>query len=95
MASELGLNARVTVGAGHDSLSQDSLNQDSVLDQDSVDLAANPITLSDTPVSYRRRPPRLGQHADEVRAWLNNLPETESPQHHSSNNNNQPLGAHQ
>lgn len=87
MAGELGLNPRVTVGAGHDSLNQDSSNQDS------VDLAANPITLSDTPVSYRRRPPRLGQHADEVRAWLNTLPGTEPPQHDHSNNN-QPLGAH-
>lgn len=83
MANELGLNPRVTVGAGHDSLNQDS-----------VDLAANPITLSDTPVSYRLRPPRLGQHAEEVRAWLNSLPEAESPQHHSSNNTNQPMGAH-
>ncbi|MDQ0678614.1 crotonobetainyl-CoA:carnitine CoA-transferase CaiB-like acyl-CoA transferase [Arthrobacter pascens] len=87
MANELGLNARVTVGTGHDKAAHDGVNQDS------VDLAANPITLSDTPVSYRRRPPRLGQHADEVRAWLNSLPVTESPQHHS-NNNNQPMGAH-
>lgn len=27
---------------------------------------ANPIHLSRTPVSYRRRPPRLGEHSDEV-----------------------------
>ncbi|UVJ41332.1 CaiB/BaiF CoA-transferase family protein [Arthrobacter sp. CJ23] len=78
MASELGLTARITVGT----------------DQDSVDLAANPITLSDTPVSYLRRPPRLGQHADEVRAWLNGPPAIEPPQHHHSINN-QPMGAHQ
>jgi crotonobetainyl-CoA:carnitine CoA-transferase CaiB-like acyl-CoA transferase len=87
MAKELGLNARVTVGSGHDSAAHDGANQDS------VDLAANPITLSDTPVSYRRRPPRLGEHAGEVRAWLTSLPVTESPQHHSSINN-QPMGAH-
>jgi crotonobetainyl-CoA:carnitine CoA-transferase CaiB-like acyl-CoA transferase len=78
MASELGLNARITVGTG----------------QDSVDLAANPITLSDTPVSYVRRPPLLGEHADEVRAWLHSTTTTEPPQHHHSNSNHQPMGAH-
>jgi crotonobetainyl-CoA:carnitine CoA-transferase CaiB-like acyl-CoA transferase len=29
-------------------------------------LLANPIRLSDTPVQYRRRPPALGEHTDEV-----------------------------
>ena len=80
MAGELGLGARVTVGEG----------------QDSVDLAANPITLSDTPVTYVRRPPRLGQHADEVREWLRSPTTTEPPyQDHSSSSINQPMGAHQ
>ncbi|BCW36127.1 CoA transferase [Arthrobacter sp. StoSoilA2] len=88
MAGELGLSPRVSVGAGHDNTDRDGVSQDS------VDLAANPITLSDTPVSYRRRPPRLGQHADEVRAWLNSLPVTDSPQLHSKNTNDQPMGAH-
>jgi crotonobetainyl-CoA:carnitine CoA-transferase CaiB-like acyl-CoA transferase len=54
MATDLGLKPRITVGAG----------------REAVDLAANPITMSDTPVTYLRRPPRLGQHSDEVRAWL-------------------------
>ena len=31
-----------------------------------VDLIGNPIKLSETPVSYRRPPPSLGQHTDEV-----------------------------
>jgi len=31
-----------------------------------VDLIANPIKLSATPVDYRRPPPRLGQHTEEV-----------------------------
>jgi crotonobetainyl-CoA:carnitine CoA-transferase CaiB-like acyl-CoA transferase len=75
MAGELGLNARVTVGAA----------------QDSVDLAANPITLSDTPATYLRRPPRLGEHADEVRAWLQRPAADEPLQHHHTN---QPMGAH-
>lgn len=36
-----------------------------------VPLVANPIRLSGTPVQYRRAPPTLGQHTDEVLAqWL-------------------------
>jgi crotonobetainyl-CoA:carnitine CoA-transferase CaiB-like acyl-CoA transferase len=36
-----------------------------------VPLVANPIRLSDSPVSYQRPPPLLGQHTDEVlRDWL-------------------------
>jgi len=31
-----------------------------------VDLIGNPINLSESPVSYRRPPPSLGQHTDEV-----------------------------
>lgn len=37
----------------------------------SVDLIGNPLKLSRTPVSYRRAPPVLGAHTDEVIAeWL-------------------------
>jgi crotonobetainyl-CoA:carnitine CoA-transferase CaiB-like acyl-CoA transferase len=37
----------------------------------SVPLVANPIRLSGSPVDYRRAPPLLGQHTDEVLAqWL-------------------------
>jgi crotonobetainyl-CoA:carnitine CoA-transferase CaiB-like acyl-CoA transferase len=32
----------------------------------SVDLIATPIRLSETPASYRRHPPLLGEHTDEV-----------------------------
>ncbi len=36
-----------------------------------VDLIGNPIKMSETPVSYRRAPPTLGQHTDEVLSdWL-------------------------
>jgi len=31
-----------------------------------VDLIGNPIKLSETPISYRRPPPTLGQHTEEV-----------------------------
>lgn len=33
-----------------------------------VDLIANPINFSATPVSYRRHPPTLGEHTEEVLA---------------------------
>ncbi|MCB0993174.1 MAG: CoA transferase, partial [Acidimicrobiales bacterium] len=36
----------------------------------SVSLIANPITFSDAQASYQRLPPRLGEHTDEIRAWL-------------------------
>jgi glutaryl-CoA transferase len=32
----------------------------------SVDLIGSPIHLSETPVDYRRPPPRLGEHTDEI-----------------------------
>jgi len=32
----------------------------------SVNLIGSPIRLSETPVRYRRAPPRLGEHADEI-----------------------------
>jgi crotonobetainyl-CoA:carnitine CoA-transferase CaiB-like acyl-CoA transferase len=36
-----------------------------------VPLVANPIRLSDSPIAYRRAPPLLGEHTDEVLAdWL-------------------------
>ena len=54
LADDLGVAGRIVVGAG----------------QDTVDLVANPIELSDTPAVYDRRPPRLGEHTDELRAWL-------------------------
>jgi crotonobetainyl-CoA:carnitine CoA-transferase CaiB-like acyl-CoA transferase len=31
---------------------------------------ASPITLSVTPVTYRTRAPRLGEHSSDIRAWL-------------------------
>jgi len=54
LAENLGLPARVGVGD----------------DSHQVTLVANPIGLSDTSPQYSRRPPRLGEHTDEVRAWL-------------------------
>ena len=42
-----------------------------------VDLIASPVKMSATPVTYRRPPPTLGQHTDEVLAELLGLDETE------------------
>lgn len=80
MAGRLGLNARVDVGEG----------------TDTVSLPANPISLSETPVSYHRRPPRLGQDAEEVSAWLHGPTTTKLPQHldQQSKSQHQPMGAH-
>ena len=61
LAADLGIGGRIRVGTG----------------QDTVDLVANPIELSDTPAVYDRRPPRLGEHTDELRAWLHSRPAPE------------------
>jgi crotonobetainyl-CoA:carnitine CoA-transferase CaiB-like acyl-CoA transferase len=37
---------------------------------DGVRTVRSPMTLSATPVTVRRRPPRLGEHDAEIRAWL-------------------------
>ncbi len=36
---------------------------------------ATPVHMSDTPLSYRRHPPRLGEHSDEVAAELGYSPD--------------------
>ncbi len=46
-------------------------------DSGDVDLIANPIKFSGTPVNYRRPPPRAGQHSDEVLEDLLDLTEAE------------------
>lgn len=43
----------------------------------SMDLVANPISLSRTPPRHDRRPPRLGEHNGEITAWL----DTPDPTH--------------
>jgi crotonobetainyl-CoA:carnitine CoA-transferase CaiB-like acyl-CoA transferase len=53
-ADELGLEPVVEVGEG----------------ARAVPTVRNPIGFSDTPASYRLRPPDLDEHGDQVRAWL-------------------------
>lgn len=54
LADSLGLDPVVTLGESGDT----------------VDLIANPITFGAAAAQYSRRPPRLGEHTDELRAWL-------------------------
>jgi len=42
-------------------------------DGPSVRQVANPVTFSETPVSYRLAPPRLGEHNDEILQWLDDV----------------------
>ena len=54
LATTLGLNPVISAGDG----------------AEAVDLIANPITLSAASPRYDLAPPRLGEHSDEIRAWL-------------------------
>jgi crotonobetainyl-CoA:carnitine CoA-transferase CaiB-like acyl-CoA transferase len=54
LAERLGLEPRVTVGEG----------------DAAVDVVRNPIHFSDARVRYDLPPPTLGEHSDEIRAWL-------------------------
>ena len=54
LAESLGLAPRVTVGAG----------------DRAVTLIRSPITFSDAETRYELPPPTLGEHSDEIRAWL-------------------------
>ncbi len=42
-----------------------------------VDLIGNPIKMSETPINYRRPPPTMGEHTDQVLAELLGLSEDE------------------
>jgi len=46
------------------------LGLEPVVTVDGVPTVADPLTLSATPVSYRRRPPAVGADSADVRAWL-------------------------
>lgn len=55
LAEKLGLEPRATVRAPGSPV---------------MELVANPIGLSHTPPRYERRPPSLGEHTDDIKAWL-------------------------
>jgi crotonobetainyl-CoA:carnitine CoA-transferase CaiB-like acyl-CoA transferase len=46
------------------------LGLEPVVEVDGVRTARSPMALAGTPVEVRRRPPRLGEHDAEIRAWL-------------------------
>jgi crotonobetainyl-CoA:carnitine CoA-transferase CaiB-like acyl-CoA transferase len=46
------------------------LGLEPVVEVDGVRTVRSPLRLSGTPVDVRRRPPRLGEHSDELRTWL-------------------------
>jgi crotonobetainyl-CoA:carnitine CoA-transferase CaiB-like acyl-CoA transferase len=48
----------------------DELGLEPAVDVDGVRTVRSPMTLSATPAAVRRRPPRLGEHDAEIRAWL-------------------------
>ncbi len=48
----------------------DSLGLEPVDEIDGVSTVTSPLGLRGTPPTTRRRPPRLGEHSDEIRAWL-------------------------
>jgi crotonobetainyl-CoA:carnitine CoA-transferase CaiB-like acyl-CoA transferase len=48
----------------------EALGLEPVWEADGVRAVRSPMRLSDTPASARRRPPALGEHDAELRAWL-------------------------
>jgi crotonobetainyl-CoA:carnitine CoA-transferase CaiB-like acyl-CoA transferase len=54
LAESLGLAPRVELGAG----------------DRAVSLVRNPITFGDAAPRYDLPPPELGEHGDEIKAWL-------------------------
>jgi crotonobetainyl-CoA:carnitine CoA-transferase CaiB-like acyl-CoA transferase len=48
----------------------ESLGLDPVDETGGVHTVRSPLRLSETPAAVRRRPPRLGEHDAELRAWL-------------------------
>lgn len=57
-----------------DELGLDPVVQMSTTRGQSLRLAANPLTLSETPPTYRLPPPELGEHNDSVSDWLVDSP---------------------
>jgi crotonobetainyl-CoA:carnitine CoA-transferase CaiB-like acyl-CoA transferase len=48
----------------------EDLGLDPVDETEGVRTARPPLRLGATPAAVSRRPPRLGEHSDEIRAWL-------------------------
>jgi crotonobetainyl-CoA:carnitine CoA-transferase CaiB-like acyl-CoA transferase len=57
----------------------EQLGLEPVAEVDGVRTVRSPLRLSGTPVEHRRRPPRLGEHDAELRAWLSSDPPSPGP----------------
>jgi crotonobetainyl-CoA:carnitine CoA-transferase CaiB-like acyl-CoA transferase len=51
----------------------EAIGIDAVWELDGVKTTANPIRMGSSPVSNRRRPPRLDEHRADVLAWLDHI----------------------
>lgn len=54
------------LGALHDPLTQ---ARGMTIEVEGVPMVGSPLRMSETPVEYRRPPPRLGEHSDEIVRW--------------------------
>ena len=55
------------------------LGLEPVAELDGVRTTRSPLRLSDTPALPRMRPPRLGEHDEELRDWLSRPPAPPAP----------------
>lgn len=68
--SEAGVPAGPINDLGQAFAFAEDLGLEPVDETDGVRTVRSPLRLGATPAAVRRRPPRLGEHSDEIRAWL-------------------------
>lgn len=68
--SEAGVPAGPINDLGQAFAFAEDLGLQPVDETDGVRTVRSPLRLGATPTTVRRRPPRLGEHSDEIRAWL-------------------------
>jgi crotonobetainyl-CoA:carnitine CoA-transferase CaiB-like acyl-CoA transferase len=68
--SEAGVPAGPINDVGEAFALAEALGLEPVWDVDGVRGVRSPLQFSETPAAARRRPPALGEHSDELRAWL-------------------------
>ena len=61
--------------------SRPSSGLEPVDETDGVRTVRSPLRLGATPAAVSRRPPRLGEHSDEIRRWLGGAERRSSPLH--------------
>jgi len=68
--SEAGVPAGPINDVGEAFALAEALGLEPVWEVDGVRGVRSPLQFSETPAAARRRPPALGEHSDELRAWL-------------------------